>query len=708
MNSFSDKIALATNIGQWQVENALQLFAAGASIPFVARYRKEKTGELTDFQLIEIEKLNKVFLALAERKNAILKSLGERDLLSDQLKQRIDGAGNLNELEDIYLPYRLKRKTRATIAISKGLEPLAKMIMSENINNLMNAASGFVSEQNEVATPEEALQGARDIIAEWISEKDFVRHDLRRLFRRSATISSKISKKNTEQASKYESYSDWHEQAGKAPAHRTLAMFRGENEGILKIRVIPDFETAYSQLRHKLIRKANEASEQKEIALADSIKRLLFPSLETEYRKELKQKADESSIKVFTENLRQLLLAPPLGQKTILAIDPGFRTGCKLVCLDKNGNLLANETIYPHPPQNQTTLAIKKINSLVNAYKIDAIAIGNGTAGRETENIIKRIRFNRDVIAIMVNENGASIYSASALARKEFPDYDITVRGSVSIGRRLQDPLAELVKIDPKSIGVGQYQHDVDQNLLAEGLRTTVELCVNTVGVDLNLASAELLRYISGIGPNLAQNIVHHRSLNGNFTTREQLMQVKGLGPKAFEQSAGFLRIKNGTNPLDASAVHPESYALVNRMAKSIGFKAEELIGDRELLSKIKIGEYVDENIGIPTLRDIIKELEKPGRDPRKAHKIFEFDPNLRTMGDLKVGMTVPGMVTNITDFGAFIDIGIKENGLLHKSQIADNYVSNPSEHLFMNQQLKLKIVSVDIQKKRIGLSLRF
>ncbi len=707
MNSFSDKIALATNIGQWQVENALQLFAAGASIPFVARYRKEKTGELTDFQLIEIEKLNKVFLALAERKNAILKSLGERDLLSDQLKQRIDGAGNLNELEDIYLPYRLKRKTRATIAISKGLEPLAKMIMSENINNLMNAASGFVSEQNEVATPEEALQGARDIIAEWISEKDFVRHDLRRLFRRSATISSKISKKNTEQASKYESYSDWHEQAGKAPAHRTLAMFRGENEGILKIRVIPDFETAYSQLRHKLIRKANEASEQKEIALADSIKRLLFPSLETEYRKELKQKADESSIKVFTENLRQLLLAPPLGQKTILAIDPGFRTGCKLVRLDKNGNLLANETIYPHPPQNQTTLAIKKINSLVNAYKIDAIAIGNGTAGRETENIIKRIRFNRDVIAIMVNENGASIYSASALARKEFPDYDITVRGSVSIGRRLQDPLAELVKIDPKSIGVGQYQHDVDQNLLAEGLRTTVELCVNTVGVDLNLASAELLRYISGIGPNLAQNIVHHRSLNGNFTTREQLMQVKGLGPKAFEQSAGFLRIKNGTNPLDASAVHPESYALVNRMAKSIGFKAEELIGDRELLSKIKIGEYVDENIGIPTLRDIIKELEKPGRDPRKAHKIFEFDPNLRTMGDLKVGMTVPGMVTNITDFGAFIDIGIKENGLLHKSQIADNYVSNPSEHLFMNQQLKLKIVSVDIQKKRIGLSLR-
>ncbi|NOY51190.1 MAG: RNA-binding transcriptional accessory protein [Chlorobi bacterium] len=708
MNSFSDKIALAINIDQWQVENTLRLFASGASIPFVARYRKEKTGELTDFQLIEIEKLNKVFLALAERKNTILKSLSERDLLSDQLKQGIGGAESLNALEDIYLPYRPKRKTRATIAISKGLEPLAKMIMSENINKLMNAASGFVSEQKDVATPEEALQGARDIIAEWISEKGFVRHDLRRLFRRSATISSRISKKNTEQASKYESYSDWHEQAGKAPAHRILAMFRGENEGILKIKVIPDFETAFSQLRHKLIRKANEASEQKEIALADSIKRLLFPSLETEYRKELKQKADESSIKVFTENLRQLLLAPPLGQKNILAIDPGFRTGCKLVCLDKNGNLLANETIYPHPPQNQTTLAIKKINSLVNAYKIDAIAIGNGTAGRETENIIKRIRFNRDVIAIMVNENGASIYSASALARKEFPDYDITVRGSVSIGRRLQDPLAELVKIDPKSIGVGQYQHDVDQNLLAEGLRTTVELCVNTVGVDLNLASAELLRYISGIGPNLAQNIVHHRSSNGNFTSRGQLKEVKGLGPKAFEQSAGFLRIKNGTNPLDASAVHPESYALVNRMAKSFGFKAEELIGNRELLSKIKIGEYVDENIGIPTLRDIINELEKPGRDPRKAHKIFEFDPDLRTMEDLKVGMTVPGMVTNITDFGAFIDIGIKENGLLHKSQIADSYVSNPSEHLFLNQQLKLKIVSVDIQKKRIGLSLRF
>jgi uncharacterized protein len=708
MDSFSDKIALAINVSQWQVENALQLFASGASIPFVARYRKEKTGELTDSQLIEVEKLNKACLMLAERKQVILKSLSERNLLNDQLKQKIGDAENLNVVEDIYLPYRPKRRTRASIAISKGLEPLAKMIMSENINNPLKAAKGFISQQKEVGTADEALQGARDIMAEWISEKDFIRSELRRLFRRSASISSKISKNNHEQASKYESYSDWQEPANKAPAHRILAMFRGEKEEVLKIKISPDFETAFSILRRKLIKQNNDASAQKELALADSIKRLLFPSLETEYRKELKQKADESSIKVFAENLRQLLLAPPLGQKNILAIDPGFRTGCKLVCLDKNGNLLANETIYPHPPQNQATLAIKKINSLVNAYKIDAIAIGNGTAGRETENLIKRIKFNNDVVAVMVNENGASIYSASALARKEFPDYDVTVRGSVSIGRRLQDPLAELVKIDPKSIGVGQYQHDVDQGLLAESLKTTVEICVNTVGVNLNLASAELLKYISGIGPNLAQNIVDYRTENGNFSSREELKKVKGLGPKAFEQSAGFLRIKNGINPLDASAVHPETYVLVKKMAKSIAYKAEELIGKRELISKIKIREFVDDTTGIPTLKDIIKELEKPGRDPRKAHKIFEFDPGLRTMEDIKVGMTVPGMVTNITDFGAFIDIGIKENGLLHKSQIADQYVNNPSEHLFINQQLKLKIISVDIPKKRIGLSLRF
>ena len=708
MDSFSEIIASTLKINKWQVNNTLQLLDEGASIPFISRYRKEKTGELTDVDIIEIDKLNSSLKKLSERKATIITSLEERDLLTSELSEKIHKVDTLNELEDIYLPYKPKRKTRASIAISQGLEPLAKMIMSENLDNPNQVANRYLSKEKGINTSEEALAGARDIIAEWINEKELVRRLLRRMFSQSATIISKVVKSKLDEAFKYQSYHDYQENAVRAAAHRVLAMFRGESEGFLKLKILPDAEEALTVLSRRLIRNNNEASQQKKIALKDSIKRLLFPSLENELRAELKQKADESSIKVFAENLRQLLLAPPLGQKSILAIDPGFKSGCKIVCLDRNGNLLANETIYPHPPQNQSTMAMKKINSLVASYNIEAIAIGNGTAGRETEALIKRIRFNKDVIAVMVNENGASVYSASTIARKEFPDYDVTVRGSVSIGRRLMDPLAELVKIDPKSIGVGQYQHDVNQSLMAESLKTTVELCVNSVGVELNVASAELLKYVSGIGPMMAQNIVDYRTENGDFNKRLELKKVKGLGNKAFEQSAGFLRIKNGPNPLDASAVHPENYPLVNKMAKAIGSTSSELVGNKELIKKINSSDFVSPDVGLPTLKDIIKELEKPGRDPRSSHKIFEFDPDLKKISDLKEGMIVPGQVTNITDFGAFVDIGIKENGLLHKSQITDKFVSNPSEHLFINQQLNVKITSVDIERKRIGLSLRF
>lgn len=708
MHLFSEIIASTLKVEKWQIDNTLLLLEEGASIPFISRYRKERTGELTDVEIIEIDKLYNSLKKLSDRKAAIIASLEERDLLTSELSEKINKTESLNELEDIYLPYKPKRKTRASIAVSQGLEPLAKMIMSENLDNPNQTAHRFLSKEKGINTSEEALAGARDIIAEWINEKELVRRLLRRMFSQSAVITSKVVKAKLDEAYKYQSYHDYQENASRAAAHRVLAMFRGETEGFLKLKILPDAEEALSVLSRRLIRNNNEASLQKEIALKDSIKRLLFPSLENELRTELKQKADESSIRVFAENLRQLLLAPPLGQKSILAIDPGFKSGCKIVCLDRNGNLLANETIYPHPPQNQSALAMKKINSLVASYNIEAIAIGNGTAGRETEALIKKIRFNKDVIAVMVNENGASVYSASSIARKEFPDYDVTVRGSVSIGRRLMDPLAELVKIDPKSIGVGQYQHDVNQSLLAESLKTTVELCVNSVGVELNVASAELLKYVSGIGPMMAQNIVDYRTENGDFNKRSDLKKVKGLGNKAFEQSAGFLRIKKGANPLDASAVHPENYSLVNKMAAAIGSTSTELVGNKELIKKININDFVSSEVGLPTLKDIVKELEKPGRDPRSSHKIFEFDPDIKKISDLREGMIVPGQVTNITDFGAFVDIGIKENGLLHKSQIAEQFVRNPSEHLFINQQLKVKITSIDVERKRISLSLRF
>ena len=701
------KIATSMGVNSWQVENVINLLNEGATIPFIARYRKEKTGELSDIQIIEIDKQYKQFLAYNDRLESIVHSLSERDLLNDELKKKLEQAKNINELEDIYLPFRPKRKTRASIAKEKGLEGLARMIMSENVSNLSAAAEKFYMSSKEIENIEDAVAGARDIIAEWISENEFVRSNVREQFSKFAIISSKFAKADAEENAKYQSWGDWSEKAAKAPAHRILALFRGEKEGVLRLKILPDIDRSFEYFTRKMVRQNNEASSQKAIAIKDGLKRLVFPSMETELRKELKARADESSIKVFAENLKQLLLAPPLGQKNILAIDPGFRTGCKVVCIDSNGNLLTNATIFPHPPQNEAGKAMSKINGLVDAYKVEAIAIGNGTAGRETENLVKNIRFNKDITAVLVNESGASIYSASELGRKEFPDYDVTVRGAVSIGRRLQDPLSELVKIDPKSIGVGQYQHDVDQKLLGESLKTTVELCVNNVGVDLNLASAELLKYVSGLGPSIAQNIVDYRKENGDFKSRAELKKVKGLGNKAFEQSAGFLRIRNGANPLDASAVHPEAYHIVQKIANSCSLKPEELIANEKVLSKVKLNDFVDDKIGLPTLKDIIKELEKPGRDPRQAHKIFEFDPNLRSLEDVKTGMIVPGLVTNITDFGAFIDIGIKENGLLHKSQIADRYVSNPSELLFINQQLRLRVIEVDRIRKRIGLSLK-
>jgi len=707
LNLYPQKIAQSLNKQAWQISNAIELLNEGSTIPFIARYRKEKTGNLEDFELLELEKLLKQFIQLDERKSAVIKSMEEQEVLTDKLKEQIEQAETIAEVEDIYLPYKPKRKTRATIAKAKGLEPLAKIIYSENITNLNSAVTRFINPSKEVKNVDEALQGARDIIAEWISENIRVRNIVRGLFVKEAKITSKVAKGKEEEGEKYKAWFDWSELAGRAPSHRILAMFRGEKESVLKIKINPDKEWAIEKLKRFIIKGYGEASEQKELALKDSVQRLLFPSIETEYRNELKQKADEEAIRVFAENLRQLLLAPPLGQKNVLAIDPGFRTGCKVVCLDRNGNLVHNETIYPHPPQNEKSQAMKKIGSLVSAYDIEAIAIGNGTAGRETEDLIRRMRFDRDLVAVMVNENGASVYSASATAREEFPEYDVTVRGSVSIGRRLMDPLSELVKIDPKSIGVGQYQHDVNQKLLHESLQSTVELCVNAVGVELNTASKELLTYVSGVGPVLAERIVDYRKQNGDFTSREELKKVKGLGAKSFQQAAGFLRIKNGTNPLDASAVHPERYSVVKQIAKTLKLEFSQLIGDKTIKEKVDLKQFVTDEIGLPTLNDILQELEKPGRDPRKKFEQFAFDKNIRSISDLKEGMILNGFVINLTNFGAFVDLGIKENGLIHKSQIADEFVKDPGEYLKLNQPVRVKILEIDKTRKRIALTLR-
>lgn len=705
VKNFYINAATILNVEEWQIRNTIELINDGASIPFIARYRKERTGELTDILLIELHKLYEKHIVLEDRKKAILKSLSDQGIQNDELISKISTASTLAEAEDIYLPYKPKRKTRAVMARDKGLEPLAKMIMSENNNDIMSSATKFIN--NDVKNANDALAGARDIIAEWVSEYGWVRNKIRLQFEKFAVVTSTLIKGKEEEGEKYSSWFDWSENAIKAPSHRVLAFFRGEKEGILKIKISPDKERSIEMICSKLIKLDNECSHHKELAIADSVSRLLFPSLETEIRNIIKDKADEASIKIFGNNLKQLLMSPPLYNKNVLAIDPGFRTGCKIVCLDHNGKLLHNDTIYPHQPKNQGIMAMKKISNLVDSHNIDAIAIGNGTAGRETEQLIERMKFGKEVIAISVNEDGASIYSASAAAREEFPEYDITVRGAVSIGRRLIDPLAELVKIDPKSIGVGQYQHDVNQKLLKDRLKTTVELCVNKVGVDLNTASKELLTYISGLGPKLAQQIVEYRNNNGDFTSRKDIMKVPGLGKKAFEQAAGFLKIKNGTNILDTTSVHPEKYHIVERIAREQKCSVEELISNKSMRSGIVLENFVDEKTGLVTLKDIITELEKPGRDPREKFSIFKFDSAISGIKDIKKGMILSGIVNNITDFGAFVNIGIKESGLLHKSQIANEYVKNPADYLQINQQLRVRIIEVDIQRKRIGLSLK-
>ena len=704
---FSEKIAKELNLQPWQVFNTLKLMEGGATIPFIARYRKEMTGSLDEVQLAAIRDRNSELTEMEKRRAYILSSINEQEKMTPELERQILGATTLTELEDIYLPYKPKRKTRATIAREKGLEPLAKILMAQQLIDPQLKAEAFIDESKAVNSVDEALAGARDIIAEWVNESKTSRERVRNLFTREAVISSKPVKGKELEGIHYQNYYDIQEPILRAPSHRILAMFRGEEEGFLRLSVDPDEEKAIAILDRIFVKADNDAADQVKLAVKDSYKRLLQPSMETEMRQLAKQKADDEAIKVFAGNLRQLLLAAPLGQKNILAIDPGFRTGCKLVCLDRQGRLLHNETIYPHPPQNEVGPAVSKVRNLVASYGIEAIAIGNGTAGRETENFIRKIPFDRPLISIMVNESGASVYSASAVAREEFPDYDVTVRGAVSIGRRLMDPLAELVKIDPKSIGVGQYQHDVNQPALQRSLEDTVVSCVNLVGVELNTASKLLLSHVSGLGPVLAQNIIEYRNENGEFKSRAQLLKVKRFGDKAFEQAAGFLRIRNAANPLDRSAVHPESYTIVNRMAKKLNCTIEELIEKEELRKQIEPRDFITETAGLPTITDILQELAKPGRDPREQLDLFEFDKNINSIEDLKPGMILDGIVTNITAFGAFVDIGVHQDGLVHVSQMANRFIKDPNEVVKLTQKVRVKVMDVDIQRKRIGLSIK-
>jgi len=697
-------IATLLQLSEKQVKNAIQLFLEGATIPFISRYRKEMTDGMDEVQLGDTKEQYDRLCELAKRKLAVLKSIEEQNKLTEELKARIDDCWNITELEDIYLPYKSKRRTRAEIAREKGLEPLAKMLMKQQSNDVERMASQFVKEN--VENVADALSGARDIMAEWINESEAARNSVRLIFAREAIISSKLIKGKDEEAQKYRDYFDMSEKLARCSSHRLLAMRRGETEGFLRVNISPDDDRCLEKLDRIFVKGETEASQQVADAVTDAYKRLLKPSIETEFAAESKGKADVEAIRVFAENLRQLLLAPPLGQKRVLGIDPGFRTGCKVVCLDAQGNLLHNETIYPHPPVNESSQAMRKVQKMVEAYDIQAIAIGNGTAGRETEQFIQRTAFDREVKLFVVSENGASIYSASKIARDEFPDYDVTVRGAVSIGRRLMDPLAELVKIDPKSIGVGQYQHDVDQAKLKKALDQTVENAVNKVGVNLNTASKHLLIYISGLGPQLAQNIVDFRAENGAFKSRKQLMKVPKMGAKTFEQCAGFLRIPDGEHLLDNSAVHPESYGIVELMAKDLNVNVKELIHDKELKKSIDLQKYITPKVGLPTLTDILDELEKPGRDPRSGIKVFEFDANVKTITDLRIGMELPGIVTNITNFGAFVDVGIKENGLVHVSQMADRYISNPAEVVSVHQHVKVQIMEVDVVRKRVQLKL--
>lgn len=691
----------------WQVEKTLELLSAGATVPFIARYRKEMTGTLDEEQIAFIRDRHEKLAELDKRREAILSSIREQEKLTPELEASINAASTMAELEDLYLPYRPKRKTRATIAVAKGLEPLARMIFSQTNFDPEEKALAYIDEEKEVSSVEEALAGARDIIAEWVNEHASARSRMRKLFEYEARIISSVAKGKEVEGQKYQAYFEWSEKIRKAPSHRLLAMFRGEKEGFLKISIAPDKEEALSVLERYFVKGATPASGHVKMAVHDGYKRLLQPSMETEVRNVLKEQADKEAIRVFADNLRQLLLAPPLGQKRILAIDPGFRTGCKVVCLDREGKLLHNETIYPHPPQSQFRQAANKIQSLVSAYQIEAIAIGNGTAGRETENLVRGIRFDKDVMAVMVNESGASVYSASAVAREEFPDYDVTVRGAVSIGRRLADPLSELVKIDPKSIGVGQYQHDVDQKLLKNSLDDVVVSCVNKIGVEVNTASKELLTYVSGLGPALAASIVSHRNASGAFSSRAQLMKVPRFGAKAFEQAAGFLRVKGSDNPLDNSAVHPESYYLVEKMAADLQVDIPSLITDEKLRKRIRLENYVDEKVGLPTLQDILDELARPGRDPRERFDMFSFDQGVNSIKDLREGMVLPGIVTNITAFGAFVDVGAHQDGLVHISQLANAFVSDPHQVVKLNQKVQVKVLAVDIDRKRITLSMK-
>lgn len=706
-SKFITQIANELGIREFQVLNTINLLKDGATVPFIARYRKEMTGSLDEVVIASIRDRYEQILELEKRREAIINSIKEQEKLTPELEKQILEAGTMSELEDIYLPYRPKRRTRATIAREKGLEPLANIIFAQSNIDIGVKATAFLDPEKDVKTVEDALSGARDIIAEWVNEDKGSRERVRNLFSRKASITSRAIRGKELEGIKYESYFDWNESLLKAPSHRLLAMFRGENEGFLKVSIEPGEEEALELLNRKFIRARNAAAGQVELAVKDSYKRLLQPSMETEFRQAAKEKADQEAIRVFAENLRQLLLAPPLGQKNVLAIDPGFRTGCKVVVIDRQGRLLHNETIYPHPPQNDTKQASAKIQTLVKAYKIEAIAIGNGTAGRETENFVKRIPFETNILALMVNESGASVYSASAVAREEFPEYDVTVRGAVSIGRRLMDPLSELVKIDPKSIGVGQYQHDVNQPLLQKGLEDVVISCVNKVGVELNTASKHLLSYVSGIGPTLASKIVEHRDKKGVFHTRTDLMGVTRFGDKAFEQAAGFLRIRESANPLDRSAVHPESYRIVDSMAEKLGCSVTELMSSEELRKKINLREFVTQSVGLPTLTDIMQELAKPGRDPREKFDFFEFDKNVNSIEDVHPGMVLPGIVTNITNFGAFVDMGVHQDGLVHVSQIANRFVKDPNEVLKLNQKVMVKVIQVDIDRKRIQLSMK-
>ena len=705
MSTIISLISKSLQLSNKNVENTVKLLQEGATIPFISRYRKEATGGLDEVAIENIKDLNDKFKELQKRKEFILTTIEEQEKLTPDLKEQIENIWDSTELEDIYLPYRPKRQTRAEIARKKGLESLARWLMKQQSGSPSEKAFSFVND--EVESVDEALKGASDIIAEWVNEDARARQDVRSIFERDAEVTSKVIKGKEEEGEKYTDYFDFAALLSQCPSHRLLAIRRGETEGFLRVSISPDDEKCTNRLIQRFVVNSTEAAGYVEEAVKDGYKRLMKPSMETEFANSSKERADEAAIAVFAENMRQLLLAPPLGQKRVLAIDPGFRSGCKIVCLDEQGSLLHNETIYPHPPRNEYSKAGNKVVKLTSTYKVDAIAIGNGTASRETERFITSLRFETNVQVFVVSENGASVYSASKIAREEFPDYDVTVRGAVSIGRRLCDPLAELVKIDPKSVGVGQYQHDVDQTKLKKSLDQTVESCVNLVGVNLNTAGKHLLVYVSGLGESLAQNIVDYRTSEGAFSSRKELMKVPRLGAKAFEQCAGFLRITNAKNLLDNSAVHPESYHVVENMAKDLNCTIKELIEDKTLREKIDLNKYASETIGLATLTDILKELEKPGRDPRSKVQVFEFDSSVKSITDLKENMTLPGIVTNITNFGCFVDVGIKENGLVHISELADRFVSNPADVVSLHQYVQVKVLSIDYDRKRIQLSMK-